>query len=118
MDIAPSKRGPYYARERSPDFLAKMSFNPGRAAYYQSNSQFVFHFAISGFTKYMYFEFTDRERVYPGEDASAWFWLIRPEMHVGKLWTTLTFDIELFANGVVGYGAVTDICDKRLERPA
>lgn len=118
MELAPSKRGPYYARERTPDLLTSITFFPGRSAYYRSNSPFEFKFYLPGMTKYMYFEFTDREQAFPGDEVSAWFWLMRPEMQFARLASGLQFEIELYQNGVVGKGVVTDVLDFRLRKEA
>lgn len=118
MELAPSQRGPYYARERTPDFLASLTFFPRRSAYYQSNSPFEFKFHLPEMTKYMYFEFTDRERAFPGDEVSAWYWLMRPEMQFARLSTGLQFEIDLYQTGVVGKGSVTDVLDFRLRKEA
>lgn len=94
MHNKPSLRGPIYAREKGPDFLARISFIPGRRGYYQSDSQFTFHFKDCDLTKYMHFEFVDRLQAFPGDDVSALFWFMRPEMNYGRMHPGIEFEIE------------------------
>lgn len=114
MRFAEYNDSPYYAKDRFPDLIIRISFVAGRIAYYQPSSPFTYRFGVSKIVNYAYLEFVDRFRVLPGDTADAYLWLLQPNYHRRSFSHGMEVEVILRDNGKVGSGAVQSILTEQL----